>query len=227
MRRKPICIYVDNSNIYISGQEVARRNNEPASQFRIAFNNFLFLITNGDREFQEMLWAGSGTYELENVFKDIINQGVDLHLIPRSESGENETVDHAIQLAMYRHHRKYRKSPGTIVLCTGDGAGFHEERGFLYDIKGFIEDGWDLVLYSWDIACHRGLKKFAKQNGRYIPLENYYYSISFIENGRPEMPVKLLPNRKNNHRFLRIAINDINRPHHYRSLNNKYFSHIR
>ncbi len=201
MRRKPICIYVDNSNIYISGQKAAKKNSEPPSHFRIAFNNFLLLITNGDMEFQEMLWTGSGTSELENVFKDIVNKGVDLQLIPRSASGENETVDQAIQLAMYRHHRKYRRSPGTIILCTGDGAGFHEEKGFLYDIMGFIEDGWNLVLYSWDVACHKGLKKFAKKNGVYIPLEKYYYSISFIENGRPELPLKEKSKRKPKQKF--------------------------
>lgn len=190
MRRKPICIYVDNSNIYISGQEAAKQRHESAAQFRIAFNNFLFLITNGSMEFQEMVWAGSGTAEIENVFKEVVSKGADLQLIPRSKTGEHETVDQAIQLAMYRHHRKYKKSPGTIVLCTGDGKGFHEEKGFLYDVTGFIEDGWELVLFSWDIACHKGLKKFAKRMGAYIPLEKYYYSISFIENGREEQPVR-------------------------------------
>jgi hypothetical protein len=201
MRKRPVCIYVDNSNIYIGGQEVAERYREDTSQLRIAFNNFLYLITQGDMEFEELVWAGSGPPELEDVFQSVISRGVDLQLIPRSESGENETVDQAIQLSMYRHHRKYRNSPGTIVLCTGDGKGFHEEKGFLYDVSGFIADGWELNLYSWDAVCHNGLKRFAKQHGRYIPLEKYYYAITFLKNGRREEDV-VLPKYKSN---LKIA----------------------
>src|SRR6202008_3879373 len=191
MRKKPICIYVDNSNIYIGGQEAAKLHHEDAMQLRIAFNNFLFLVTHGDMEFEEMVWAGSGPMEMEDIFKSITDRGVDLQLIPRSDSGENETVDQAIQLSMYRHARKYRDSPGTIVLCTGDGKGFHEEKGFLYDVKGFIDDGWNLNLYSWDAICHNGLKQFAKQHGYYVPLEKHYHSVTFIKDHRQAKDVKL------------------------------------
>jgi hypothetical protein len=195
MRKRPVCIYVDNSNIYIGGQEVAHRNQEDPAQLRIEFENFLYLITEGNMEFDELVWAGSGSREMKDVFQSIVARGVDLQIIPRSESGENETVDQAIQLSMYRHHRKYRVSPGTIVLCTGDGKGFHEEKGFLYDVNGFIQDGWDLDLYSWDIACHKGLKRFAKKYGRYTPLEKHYRAITFLKNGRHAVNVRLHKSR--------------------------------
>lgn len=191
MRKSPVCIYVDNSNIFIGGQEVAKARHEDSFNLRIAFNHFLFLITHGHMEFNELVWAGSGPPEMEEVFKPITDRGVDLQLIPRSESGENETVDQAIQLAMYRHNRKYRQSPGTLVLCTGDGKGYHEEKGFLYDVKGFIEDGWNLALYSWDATCHHQLKHFAQTHGYYVPLEKHYDAITFIKDGRHARPVKL------------------------------------
>ena len=191
MSKRPICVYVDNSNIYIGGQEAAKERHEDSSALRIAFNHFLFLITHGQMEFDEMVWAGSGPAEMDDVFKSMVDKGVDLQMIPRSESGENETVDMAMQLSMYRHHRKYKNSPGTIVLCTGDGKGFHEEKGFLYDVKGFIEDGWTLNLYSWDAICHNGLKQFAKQHGHYVPLEQHYNAITFIKDGRHAVNVDL------------------------------------
>ena len=191
MRKRPVCIYVDNSNIYIGGQETAKHRGEDSMGLRIAFNNFLFLITHGDMEFDEMVWAGSGTPEHEEIFKSVTDKGIDLQLIPRAENGENETVDQAIQLSMYRHHRKYKTTPGTIVLCTGDGKGFSEEKGFLYDVKGFTEDGWKLNLYSWDAICHHGLKHFAQQHGHYAPLENHYEAITFIKDGRHAKQVKL------------------------------------
>lgn len=198
MRKQPVCIYVDNSNIYIGGQEVAKKYGEDSLGFRIMFENFLYLITHGDMEFNELVWAGSGPPELEDVFQGLVKKGVDLQLIPRSETGENETVDQAIQLAMYRHNRKYKHAPGTIVLCTGDGKGFHEEKGFLYDIKGFMEDGWDLNLYSWDATCHGGLKKFARKHGKYFPLEKHYQAITFIKEVRPSSKVRLSARKKSN-----------------------------
>jgi hypothetical protein len=191
MRKGPVCVYVDNSNIYIGGQEAAKARHEDSLGLRIAFNHFIFLITHGTMEFDEMVWAGSGSAEMGDVFKSMTDKGVDLQIIPRSESGENETVDQAMQLSMYRHCRKYKNTPGTIVLCTGDGKGFHEEKGFLYDVQGFIEDGWTLNLYSWDAICHEGLKHFAKQHGHYIPLEPYYHAITFIKDGRHADEVKL------------------------------------
>ncbi|MES2628511.1 MAG: hypothetical protein V4616_06030 [Bacteroidota bacterium] len=195
-RKKPVCIYVDNSNIYIGGQEAAKNRQEDSMQFRINFSHFLYLVTGGDLEFEELVWAGSGPHDIEDIFESMTKRGIDLHIIPRSETGEHETVDEAIQLCMYRHHRKYRNSPGTIVLCTGDGKGYHEEKGFLYDVTGFIEDGWDLALYSWDANCHHQLKDFAIKHGHYVKLEDHYESITFIKSGRNAKPVELHPARK-------------------------------
>lgn len=190
MRKKPVCIYIDNSNIYIGGQSVAKQKGEDSVLLRIFFNSFLFLITEGTFDFDEIVWGGSVPPESDEVWKKIRSKGIEPELIPRSESGENDTVDQAIQLAMYRHTRKHRKSPGTIILCTGDGSGFHEDKGFLFDVKGFIEDGWQLILYSWDGVCHKQLKKFATENGTYIKLDDHYDSITFIKDGRMAKKVK-------------------------------------
>jgi hypothetical protein len=188
--QKPVCVYIDNSNIFIGGQETAKSYGEDGKKFRLYFQNFLLLITNGTLHFDELVWAGSGQEELKDIFKKVVDQGADLQIIPQAEKGEHETVDQAIQLSMYRHARKFRNNPGVIILCTGDGKGYSEEKGFLYDVKGFIEDGWELVLFSWDHTCHKQLKRFAKQNGAYIPLEKYYSFITFIQGKRNVRPLQ-------------------------------------
>ncbi|MFL5754431.1 MAG: hypothetical protein ACJ76F_13550 [Bacteroidia bacterium] len=182
--RKPVCIYVDNSNIFIGGRKLAKFRDEDPTRFRIDFANFLFLVTRGTMVFDELVWAGSGDENMEEVFNGLPEEGVDLQLIPQTRYGEAGTVDQAIQLAMYRRCRKYRSKPGLIVLCTGDGKGYEKEKGFLYDVRGFIEDGWSLALYSWDYICHRRLKQFALKHGHYFPLEKYYQFITFIKGRR-------------------------------------------
>lgn len=184
MRKKPICIYVDNSNIYIGGQQVAKQKGEDSFSLRIHFSHFLYLITEGTYDFDEIVWGGSVPPESDEVWKKVRSQGISPELIPRAESGENDTVDQIIQLIMHRHVRKYRKSPGTIILCTGDGAGYNDDKGFLFDLQGFIEDGWNLALFSWDVSCHKQLKKFAQTHGEYISLDNHFNNITFLKNGR-------------------------------------------
>jgi hypothetical protein len=183
------CIYVDNSNIYIGGKKISERKGEDKTQFRIDFMNFLCLITQGTFKFQEMVWDGSGSKEILKVLRKVKRTGADVLIIPRPESGENETVDSALQLSMYRHVWKYKNRPGTIVLCTGDGKGYDKEKGFLYDVVNFVREGWDFELYCWNKSCHKKLKEFAIKNGAYVPLEKYYDSITFIENGRNSKPL--------------------------------------
>jgi hypothetical protein len=142
-------------------------------------------------QFDELVWVGSGDEETEAVFAGLKGKGADLQIIPRGEGGENETVDQAIQLAMHRHARKYRAHPGTMVLCTGDGKGSDKEKGFLYDIRGFIADGWQIVLFSWDGVCHQELKDFVMTHGRYVPLDAHYGEITFLKNGRMAVDVVL------------------------------------
>lgn len=189
--KKPLCVYVDNSNIYIGGQTIAEKAGEDPVLMRIFFKNFIFLVTEGMMEFDEMVWGGSGPEGIEEIFTGMKTKGVDLQIIPRKNEGENETVDMAIQLSMYRHNRKYREAPGTIVLCTGDGKGYEDEKGFLYDLQAFAEDGWKIHVYSWDCACHAALKDFASRFGKYHSLEEHYKAITFIEGGRKAEPVKI------------------------------------
>lgn len=177
--KKPICIYVDNSNIYIGAQEVAKSKGEDSFAVRLHFANFLNLITEGNPDFNEIVWGGSIPPESKAVWDVMRKNGVEPELIPRSSTGENDTVDQAIQLRMYRHARKYKDSPGTLILCTGDGAGFNDDKGFLYDVSSLISDGWDIILYSWDNICHKKLRQFAKDNGKYVALDEHYKLITF------------------------------------------------
>jgi len=97
--------YVDNSNIFHEGQRMAERKGESRNDFRIYFRNFVLLALRG-RTLKEVVWGGSIPPENDEVWNYLQDMGIKPDLIPRSESGENETVDHQIQLKMHRHARK-------------------------------------------------------------------------------------------------------------------------
>lgn len=179
-----VCFYVDNSNIFHEGQRFARNNNEDGYRFRIYFPNFVKLCL-GDNAPDELVWAGSIPPPDDSVWEYLRNElNIEPDLLERSGAGEQETVDHLIQLKMHRHLRKYKDDPGVIILATGDGKGYEEEDGFLYDVEGFVEDGWKIRLLSWEHSCHRRLRSFAEKKGEFIPLDRYYNNISFIKNDR-------------------------------------------
>src|SRR5712691_3423926 len=183
-----INFYVDNSNIFVEGKRYAEKRGEQKGDFRIYFRNFV-LLAFGNRPVKEVVWGGSITPKNDEVWNYLKDISIKPDLIPRSKTGENETVDHLIQLKMHRHIRKYKTNPGTIVLATGDGKGYYKQDGFLYDLEGFIEDGWGIEILSWEHSCHGELKKFAKKYGRFVRLDDYYESISFIKNGRVVSPL--------------------------------------
>ncbi len=179
-----VCLYVDNSNIFHEGQRFAEKiKGEHRRNFRIYFKNFVKLLVS-NREVREVVWGGSIPPRNDDLWIYLNELGIDPTLIPRAASGENETVDHKIQLQMYRHVRKYKSDPGTIILATGDGKGYFKEEGFLFDVEGFVADGWSIEVASWDHSCHGELKKFVSAHGKYIKLDDYYDRITFIKDGR-------------------------------------------
>jgi hypothetical protein len=115
-------LYVDNSNLFIEAQRIAGKIGENPQGCRIYFKNFIDLALKG-RAVKEVVWGGSIPPARDTVWDHLRVKGVEPELIPRASSGDNETVDHIIQLRMHRHARKYKAEPGTMIVGTGDGKG--------------------------------------------------------------------------------------------------------
>ena len=73
--------------------------------------------------------------------------------------------------------------PEVAVLLTGDGAGYEVGVGFHADLERLQKKGWGIEVLSWTHSCKRTLREWADYVGVFIPLESYYGSISFIEDG--------------------------------------------
>jgi hypothetical protein len=52
--------------------------------------------------------------------------------------------------------------------------------------------GWGVEVLSWDGSCKVAFKKWARNVGVYIPLEDYYDAVTFIERGRMSSPLSLV-----------------------------------
>jgi len=186
-----VCFYVDNSNIFHEGQRFAETSvGEDRYAFRLYFRNFVTLAVQS-RPVREVVWGGSIPPPEDTVWGFLRDElAIEPELLRRADGSEQETVDHLIQLRMHRHVRKHRANPGTIVLATGDGKGYYQEDGFLYDVEGFVADGWGIELLSWEHSCHGKLREFAENHGRFVSLDKYYNQITFIKGGRLVQPLE-------------------------------------
>lgn len=177
-------IFWDNSNIHFSGVHYACPKFEPEVDtvlYRTYFKN-LFALVKNNRPIDKAFVAGSVPPEEDDLWEYIRSLGVELTLLDRTADGkEQESVDILLQNEMLRLMIDLEKNPDTIAIITGDGAGYLNGRGFLADIERAQERGWNIEVYSWDGTCNKNLKNFAQEKGKYISLDDYYFSISFIK----------------------------------------------
>ena len=103
--------------------------------------------------------------------------------------GREQGVDQALRTAMLRDAFDYNGNPGIAVLLTGDGSGFADGVGFHADLERMHKRGWRIEVLSWRHSCNRRMREWADQNGKFIALDDFYDSITFLEPPAPGQPI--------------------------------------
>ena len=189
-----VFVYWDNSNIFIGAQELAeeRENNADASfRVHIDFEN-MFRLAHADREVAKALAVGSIPPPLRRVWDKLRRQGVEVQLYDRveAEKKEQEIPDRLLQLEMLRDGFDHNGDPGTAVLLTGDGAGYYKGPGvgFHKELERIHKRGWRIEVLSWEHSCNPRMRKWAEDNGKFIALDDFYESVTFVEKSEPGFP---------------------------------------
>ena len=186
-----VFIYWDNSNIFISAQQAAIEREGETARYRARthFRNLLELAHAG-REIERAIAMGSVPPELRHVWNRLENEGVTVQLLERGAmAGREQGVDQVLQTAMLRDGFDYNGSPGIIVMLTGDGAGFDDGVGFHADMERMRRRGWRIEVLSWRHSCSRRMREWAEENGKFIALDDFYDSITYLEPPAPGRPV--------------------------------------
>ena len=178
-----IYIYWDNSNLYVESQNVAEEmegdSPDVRMRVRIDFANLL-LLAHGNRQVKRIVAAGSIPPELTKLWDKMKQNGVEVELCHRHGHGEQEMPDRTLQVEMLNDCIKYKASPGTMVLLTGDGAGYTRGKG-LVTLENIHGMGWSVELLAWLNSCNRRLQRWVEQHGTFYPLDHFYWSITFLE----------------------------------------------
>lgn len=179
-------IFWDNSNIHISGLSVMaeKEPEKPRELFRTNFNHLFDLVRN-KREVEAAYLSGSIPPPNNALWDYLRNMGIHLQLLSKTSEGtEQESVDMSLQTMMLRTAIDNITKPSTIAVLTGDGAGKQLGEGFLSDLKRIKNMGWNIEVYSWNNSCNKFLKEFVEKNGKFISLDDYYYSITYLKEDR-------------------------------------------
>ena len=184
-----VFIYWDNSNISYEAQRLAdaqEGSTHARYRIRINFDNLLRLADAG-RPIGKTLAAGSVPPELRQLWNRIENRGVEVQLFDRGgpRGWEQDMPDRILKLRMLEDALDYSGDPGIVVLLTGDGAGFIEGSGFRSTLERMHERGWRTEILAWVHSCDRRMREWAERKGAFVPFDEYYDAITFLEPSRP------------------------------------------
>ena len=184
-----VFIYWDNSNIFHEAQRIAEERDEGHNaryRVRIHFDNVLRLA-HADRPIERALAVGSVPPEMRQLWNRMESAGVEVQLFDRGSHGrgEQDVPDRLLQVEMLRNAFDYNGDPGIVALLTGDGAGYLEGVGFHRDLERMHARGWRVEILSWAHSCNQRMRRWAEENGLFIPLDDFYESLTFMEPSRP------------------------------------------
>ena len=184
-----VFVYWDNSNIFHEAQRFAEERDEgPSARYRVRINfDNLLRLAHAGRPLKKALAAGSVPPELRQLWNRMENRGVEVSLFDRGDlmRGEQNMPDRILQLRMLEDALDYNGNPGIVVLLTGDGSGYLEGAGFRSTLERMHSRGWRVEILSWAHSCNRRMREWAERNGVFVPLDDYYEAITFMEPSRP------------------------------------------
>ncbi len=187
-------LFIDNSNIFISAKDEAhnREGRAARTQIRLHFQSLLDLAL-AERELGKVFVVGSIPPEQRAMWDSLERAtGVKPELYERGGvTGGEQGLDQCLQVHMLRAMSDHVDEPQIVVLMTGDGAGYDDGVGFHADMERMHKAGWGIEVVSWKNNCKRVLREWATAKGVFVPLDDYYDSITFLEGGRFVKPLDL------------------------------------
>ena len=190
-----VFVYWDNSNIYYGAKDVAgQREGNIGGRYRVRLNfTNLLRLAHADRQIHSALAAGAVPPEVESLWNRMKQSGVDVHLFDRGghDRGEQQVPDHMLQVRMLRDTMDHNGCPGIVVVLTGDGAGYFRGEGFHRDLERMHRKGWRIEVLSWLDCCNSRLLDWIEEIGVFVPLDDFYESITFLEKGRTSKELNL------------------------------------
>lgn len=171
-------LFVDFSNLWYATRAEATRRGDPDWAVRIHAANFRRILAGGRQVGHSVLVANR---EIPASVLDHFRAGFCVELVEAGcVTGTEQAGDEMLQNAIYRTIFR-AAAPGTIVLATGDGAGWREGRGFCETLRAARQRDFGVEIVSFAGSLNRRLRALAQTVGVVVTLDPFYDSLTFLE----------------------------------------------
>lgn len=175
-------LYVDFSNLWYAIRAEAARRGDPEGTVRLHAANLRHILAGGRPVADSVLVANR---EIPGSVLDRFRPFFNVELVESGRvTGKEQAGDELLQNAIYRSIFR-AATPGTVVVATGDGAGWSAGRGFCETLSASRRQGFGVEVASFEASLNRTLRGLAETVGAVVSLDPFYESISFLEHLRP------------------------------------------
>lgn len=141
-------LFIDNSNIFIEAQRVAREkyfyDDELVIRVRISYGALLEKVRK-ERKLMETVLVGSRPPQNDLLWEKLKTLGIVPRIFNRNIfSGKEKGVDAELSNSI-RDTLEDNNEPGTIAIIAGD-------RDYIPTLERCIKKGWKVELYFWNQA---------------------------------------------------------------------------
>lgn len=150
-------VYVDNSNVWITGQKVRAKkfqNAQTDSRFRVDFGRLLHLMAKGRHICHAYLY-GSVPPPRDSVWKAAREKKFEVKTFMRSKSGKEKEVNVAMAQDMLKTLYEHPDTPKIFITVTGD-------RNFRLPTIAALDRGVPVELWSWKESMAKEFYQLAK-----------------------------------------------------------------
>ena len=169
-------LFIDNSNIFIEAQRVARLkfryDDELVIRLRISYGALLDEIRQG-RSLKETVLVGSRPPDNDALWGKLKELKVKPIIFDRSYTGREKKVDAELTNAI-RDTLEDNPVPGVIAIVAGD-------QDYIPTLERCIKKNWEVEIYFWEQAS-KSLKNL--KGTKFINFDDFFEKITFREKAR-------------------------------------------
>jgi hypothetical protein len=180
--------FIDLSNIWYGVLEAAPSHDEQGLPVRLSAENLGRVLRAGRDHYRQL--AVANTDVPVPVIAHFGKVGEVILRESGRRTGTEQANDETLQVRMYE--TIFNNPAGVVVLATGDGAGWRQGRGFIPALDAARRLKWGVEVLAWGVSANRALREWtARVDVSFVDLNDYYFSVSFVEGGRRVQPVSL------------------------------------
>ena len=170
-------LFIDNSNVFIEGQRVARDafhyDDSLVLRFRVNHGGLLDVVRQ-ERSLKEAVLVGSRPPPNDALWERMKKLGIELRIFDRSIwTGREKRVDAEMTNAI-RDCLEDNPQPGTIALVAGDA-------DYVPTLERCIKKKWSIELFFWAQASSE-LKRLP--GVKFFDLAPFFSTVTFLEKER-------------------------------------------